>query len=179
MATGTIYRHFVSKSELVAEVFRFASQQEVDSVAAAVESCAYELGNSASDKIIAAVETFSYRALRGKQLAFSLIAEPVDQRVEHERLRFRVAYADIFKRVIEQGIEREEFVEQDVTISAAALVGLLAESLLGFIVGPANPYVECHHSEDQDAEFVGILVALSLRTLGAKMNHPENRNGHK
>ena len=35
VATGTVYRHFPSKADLFAEVFREASQHEVDAVAAA------------------------------------------------------------------------------------------------------------------------------------------------
>ncbi|MGH2917924.1 MAG: helix-turn-helix domain-containing protein, partial [Solirubrobacteraceae bacterium] len=35
VATGSVYRHFPSKEELFAEVFRAASQREVDAVAAA------------------------------------------------------------------------------------------------------------------------------------------------
>src|SRR5918996_152732 len=35
VATGTVYRHFPSKAELFAEVFRRASQREVDAMAAA------------------------------------------------------------------------------------------------------------------------------------------------
>ena len=35
VATGTVYRHFPSKADLFAEVFRDASQREVDAVLAA------------------------------------------------------------------------------------------------------------------------------------------------
>ena len=35
VATGTVYRHFPSKADLLTEVFRVASQREVDAVAAA------------------------------------------------------------------------------------------------------------------------------------------------
>jgi hypothetical protein len=74
----------------------------------------------------AAVETFAQRALLGRTLAYALIAEPVDPRVEQERLRYRFAYAEIFEDVIALGIQRGEFVEQNCQITAAALVGLLA-----------------------------------------------------
>ena len=72
VATGTVYRHFPSKADLFAEVFREASQHEVDAVAAA----AGESGGSAVARIAAAVETFARRALRGRRLAWALIAEP-------------------------------------------------------------------------------------------------------
>jgi AcrR family transcriptional regulator len=40
VAIGTVYRHFPSKADLFAEVFREASQREVDAVAAAARQAA-------------------------------------------------------------------------------------------------------------------------------------------
>ena len=57
VATGTVYRHFPSKSELFAEVFRRASQREVDAVVAAAAAAT----GAAADR--RAVETFARRAL--------------------------------------------------------------------------------------------------------------------
>src|SRR5216117_2759253 len=74
VATGTVYRHFPSKADLFAEVFREASQHEVDAVAAAARGSR----DGAAGRIAAAVETFARRALRGRRLAWALIAEPVD-----------------------------------------------------------------------------------------------------
>src|SRR5438067_2469490 len=60
VATGTVYRYFPSKSQLFAEVFRVASQHEVDAVAAAMAGPAHAL-----DRVALGVETFARRALRG------------------------------------------------------------------------------------------------------------------
>src|SRR5919198_3165924 len=100
VATGTVYRHFPSKADLFAEVFRRASQREVDALSRA--AAAAEGGAAA--RIDAAVETFARRALRGRRLAWALIAEPVDPAVEAERLVFRRAYRDVLVGVIEAGI---------------------------------------------------------------------------
>src|SRR5215218_6358938 len=89
VATGTVYRHFPSKAELFAEVFRRASQREVDATRAAADAA----GGTATQRLAAAVETFARRALRGRRLAWALIAEPVDPAVEVERLAFRRSYA--------------------------------------------------------------------------------------
>jgi AcrR family transcriptional regulator len=105
VATGSVYRHFPSKGELFAEVFRRAAQREVD----ALEG----LG------LAACVETFVRRALAAPARAYALIAEPVDPAVERERLRFRRAYADLFVRLV-----GDELV-------ATAIVGALAEALVG------------------------------------------------
>ena len=55
IATGTVYRHFDSKSELFAEAFRRASQREVDVFAEATA----DDGRSATERIAAATEAFS------------------------------------------------------------------------------------------------------------------------
>src|SRR5256714_12119307 len=86
VATGSVYRHFSSKADLFAEVFRRAAQREVDAVAQAPD-------------LAAGVETFARRALAGRRLAWALLAEPVDPVVEAERLVFPRAPRDPFMRL--------------------------------------------------------------------------------
>jgi AcrR family transcriptional regulator len=161
VAAGTIYRHFPNKSELVAEVFRYATEREVAAVAQACDAQDVDCGKTAADKLTAAVETFAQRALLGRTLAYALIAEPVDPRVEQERLRYRFAYAEIFEDVIALGIQRGEFVAQNCQITAAALVGMLAESLVG-------PLKKEHEHEHDD--LIHSLTALVLRAVGFQSN---------
>ncbi len=137
VATGTVYRHFPSKAELFAEVFRQASQHEVDAVAAAVAR-----EHTREGRIAAGVETFARRALRGRRLAWALLAEPVDPAVEAERLVFRRAYADTFSNVTDP-------------ITATMLVGAIGEAL----VGPLSPV---HGDLDEDV-LVADLVAFCVR----------------
>ena len=139
VATGSVYRHFPSKAELFAEVFRRASQREVDATRAAAEAA----GGAAPQRLAAAVETFARRALRGRRLAWALLAEPVDPVVEAERLAYRRAYRDAFAR----------FVDDDLT--AAALVGAVGEVLVGPL-SPTGPEL------DEDA-LVARLVSLCER----------------
>jgi AcrR family transcriptional regulator len=117
VATGTVYRHFPSKGDLFAEVFRRASQREVDVLAAIA-------AGSAAERLAAMVETFVRRALAAPVRAYALIAEPVDPAVEVERLVFRRAYADLFAATL------RDF-ELDVDLAATAIVGALAEALVG------------------------------------------------
>src|SRR3954468_14633291 len=63
VAVGTVYRHFPSKSDLFAEVFREASQHEVDAMADAVQAA----GGPAPLRIAAGVDAFARRALRGRR----------------------------------------------------------------------------------------------------------------
>src|ERR671936_3061948 len=108
VATGTVYRHFPSKADLFAEVFRRASQREVDAVRAAAAGA-----GDAVERLAVTIETFARRALKGRRLAWALLAEPVDPAVEAERLRFREAYAAGFARVLREGIAAGELPDQD------------------------------------------------------------------
>jgi AcrR family transcriptional regulator len=158
VATGTVYRHFPSKAELFAEVFRRASQREVDATRAAAQAA----GGTASHRLAAAVETFARRALRGRRLAWALLAEPVDPAVEAERLAFRRAYAADFARVLSDGVAAGELGPQNVELTAAALVGALGEAL----VGPLSPV-----EDDVDADaLVADLVTFCLRAV-TEENH--------
>jgi AcrR family transcriptional regulator len=143
VAVGTVYRYFPSKSDLFAEVFREASQREVDAMRDAVELDARAPDGatrdvSAAGRVGVGIETFARRALRGRRLAWALLAEPVDPAVEAERLHFRHSYRDLMAQVIAEGIEAGEFPPQDVDATAAALIGAIGETMLGPL-SPTHP----------------------------------------
>jgi AcrR family transcriptional regulator len=126
VATGSVYRHFPSKGDLFAEAFRRASQREVDVLVA--------LGHRSMpvrERVAAWVDAFVHRALAEPVRAYALIAEPVDPAVEAERLTFRRAYADLFSRALRDAMDSGELPEADPDLAAAAIVGALAEALLG------------------------------------------------
>src|SRR5213075_196493 len=134
IATGSVYRHFPSKSELFAEVFRRASRREMDVFA---EATAVD-GRSASERIVGATEAFARRALAAPTRAYALIAEPVDPAVEAERLVFRRGYRDVLVEVLSQGVERGELEPHDKQTTAAALVGAIGEALVGPLAADRN-----------------------------------------
>lgn len=145
IATGTIYKYFDSKAQLCSEVFKMATKKEVEKVKLA--SFPNKPINYKT-RLANAVTIFSDRAIRSKRLAYALIAEPVDPMMELERLKYRKAYADIFTQLITEGIASKEFPQQNASISGAALVGVLAESLvtpLGQGVKISDP-IELIHS---------------------------------
>ncbi len=127
VATGTVYRHFPSKADLFAEVFRDASQHEVDAMREAMHAAS----GPAAERIAAGVEIFARRALRGRRLAWALLAEPVDPAVEAERLHFRHSYRDLMAETLSEGIASGELPPQDVEATAAALIGAIGEAMLG------------------------------------------------
>jgi AcrR family transcriptional regulator len=154
VATGTVYRHFPSKAELFAEVFREASQHEVDAMREAVRGAS----GTAAERIAAGVEVFARRAMRGRRLAWALLAEPVDPAVEAERLHFRHSYRDLMAEVLADGIDAGEVPPQDVEATAAALIGAIGEAM----VGPLSPTA---NGGDPEA-LIASLVNFCTRAIG-------------
>ena len=166
VAAGSIYRHFPNKAELVAEVFRYATEHEVEMVYQATQTD----DSSCAERLQAGLTVFAQRALQGPRLAYALIAEPVDPRVEEERLKYRLAYAEIFEDLIREGMTAGEFVDQQPALSAAALVGMLSESLIGplFI---QREQTAINNSDQPDHELlISQLNALCLRAVGCQKN---------
>ncbi|MEJ7795077.1 MAG: TetR/AcrR family transcriptional regulator [Nocardioides sp.] len=156
VATGSVYRHFPDKGALFAEVFRVATQREVDAVTAAAAG-----PGTIGQRMSAGAETFARRALRAPRLAYALIAEPVDPRVEAERLVYRRAYRDIFAALVSAAVDAGELPPQDAEVTAAAVVGALAEAL----VVPL-------HAGVATSRTIPDIVAFVLRGVGASHAHP-------
>lgn len=160
VAVGTVYRYFPSKSDLFAEVFREASQREVDAMRDAVEA---DPSRPAADRIASGVEEFARRALRGRRLAWALIAEPVDPAVEAERLEFRRSYREVLSSVLAEGIASGELPRQDPDATASALVGAIGEAL----IGPLSP--TANGSDPEPA--IESLVSFCTRAIGMETAH--------
>ena len=155
VAVGTVYRYFPSKSDLFAEVFRRASQREVDAMS---EAAAATEDGSAIERIAAGTETFARRALAGRRLAWALLAEPVDPAVEAERLHFRHSYRDVIADVVADGIASGELPRQDPELTGAALVGAIGETM----IGPLSP---TSNGGDPEA-LIASLIDFCTRAIG-------------
>ncbi len=140
MATGSLYRHFAGKGELAAEVFCLASQREVEALQEVLAT-----DGSALQRLRAGIERFARRAWDSRQLAWALIAEPVDPQVEEQRLRYREAYAELFAGVLREGEQHGEFRVSHPHLVAACMVGAISEVL----VGPLSPQARAQRSEAQ------------------------------
>lgn len=149
VATGSVYRYFGSKAELVVEVFRQLVTREVE----AVERAAQQPG-SAGERVVAVVDTFAARALKAPRLAYALLAEPVDAPVEAERIVFRRAFRDVIAARIGEGVRDGTLPPQQAPLTAAAIVGAVAEVMIGPLT-----------SGGEDA--VDELSTFTLRSLGA------------
>ncbi len=169
VSTGLLYRYFPSKADLFDEVFRRASQREIDACAAAAA-----LPGSARERLARVVETFARRALKGRRLAWALLAEPVDPVVDADRARFREPYRAIFADIIQAGIEAGEVAPQHAKTVAAAMVGAIAEALIG-------PLSEEPPRPQDEAELIATVVRFCVQSLGpppdANSTKPDKEDG--
>ncbi|HTY17585.1 MAG TPA: TetR/AcrR family transcriptional regulator [Myxococcota bacterium] len=155
LAAGALYRHFPSKADLLVEVFRDAARRDLVAMQRAAAT-----GRSV-ERLEAAVATFARRALRSRRLAWALVYEPVDPRVDTERLAYRREYCRQMALLLRAGIAAGEIPEQNAELTAAALVGAIAESL----VGPLSPI---GGQAGSDEELIAVLVRFCRRSLGVR-----------
>jgi AcrR family transcriptional regulator len=156
VSAGALYRHFPSKAELFVEVFRVAARGEL---AALREAAGRAPGFAA--RLEAVVATYARRALKNRRLAWALVHEPVDPLVDAERLAYRRSYCRGMAALLRGGIAAGEFPDENPSLTAAALVGAIAETL----VGPLSPVGGETASE---AEIVAQLVRFCRRGVGAR-----------
>lgn len=158
VAAGTLYRHFSSKEELFVEVFRSVCDREVRAMQAAAEAMPAEASHV--DRLVTVLSTFARRALRRPRLAWALLAEPVDPLVDAERLAYRARYSELTAQALRAGIAAGELPEQNVKLTAAALVGGCGEAL----VGPLSPLAASKPAMEEILSALGIFVR---RAVGA------------
>ncbi len=151
IAAGTVYRYFPGKIDLVAALLTEISEREIGAVRAAADIAPGPLS-----ALSAAIMTFAARALRHRRLAYAAIAEPVEAELDAARLASRKALAAEFASLIAAAVGGH-LPEQDAALSAAALVGLLIEGL----IGPLAP-----DAAGRERAVVQSLALVALRALG-------------
>jgi AcrR family transcriptional regulator len=152
IAAGTVYRYFPAKTDLVAALLSELAEGEIAALRAAAKQAPGPLS-----ALSAVIMTFAARALRERRLLFAATAEAVDAELDGERSGIRQAIADEFARRIAAAIAEGRLPEQDSTLAAAALTGLLVEGL----IGPLAP-----DASGREREVVQALTLTSLRALG-------------
>jgi AcrR family transcriptional regulator len=157
VSNGALYRHWSSKGELFAELFRTVCSRELEAMTAAGLQAEPA---TAVARIEAVLGTFATRALRNPRLAWALIAEPVDPLVEAERLAYRRTYREALAALLRDAIAAGEVPDQDPDLTAAALVGGVGEAL----VGPTSPLAE---TPPDAAVIVAALQRFARRAVGA------------
>jgi AcrR family transcriptional regulator len=159
VATGSLYRHFPSKGDLLAEVFGQAAAREL----AVVGDIATDAGRPPLERLAAAIEAFAHRANAAPTLAYALMAEPVDPAVEAARLANKHGYANAFAALLDDAVAAGDVAALDTTVAAAAIVGALQEALLGSLA----------HGRAGEP-LVAALVTFTVNAVGGAHNghHP-------
>jgi len=155
VATGTVYRHFPSKTELIAALATALGEREM----AALEGAAKAAPGPLS-ALAAAISTFAARALERRRLAFALMAEPVEPEVDRARTSYRQALVGEFEQLIRKALGAGRLPDQDAALAAPALLGALVEGLLG-AHAPAAP-----EDPAKARARVQMLTLFALRAVG-------------
>lgn len=162
LASGTVYRYFPSKGDLLAEVFRAVVQREVEVLQEIADG-----GGSASERMEGMIRAFARRAMRTPRLAYALLVEPEGAVIETERIRFKERYTDIFTQVLTDGIESGEFVPHEPSVVAACLSGAQAQAL----VGPLAP--EYADIDGGSEAVIDETVHFCMRAISARETENE------
>jgi AcrR family transcriptional regulator len=155
IATGTVYRYFPSKTELVAALVAVLAEREM----AALESAANAAPGPLS-ALAAAIATFAARALANRRLAFALISEPVEPEIDRARASYRQALAAGVQKLIRRALDAGRLSDQDAALAAPALLG----ALIAALIGPHAPTVP--DDPGQIRARVQMLTLFALRALG-------------
>jgi AcrR family transcriptional regulator len=151
VATGTLYRYFPSKEELCRQVFREVSAREMNVLAGIAAG-----DGPAITRLEEVLRTFASRAVRGRRLAYALLAEPVDVGLAEERARFRRMHGEIFAGILEDGVAAGAFPPLNTRIAAACIAGAIPTAL----IGPLAP--ESHELEKNGGSVVEDIVRFCL-----------------
>ena len=130
VSSGLVYRYFDNKSQVLIEILAEAIQHEIQILNAIAAS---EL--SAKQKLHKAVTTFVKRALNSPQLSYSLMFEPVDPLIEHERFRSKQLIKQSMKEILVAGKINGEFGFEDLNTAALCVVG----AMTFVVIEPLNP----------------------------------------
>jgi AcrR family transcriptional regulator len=153
IAAGTVYRYFPAKTDLVAALVADVSEREIAALRRAADGAPGPLS-----ALAAAIGTFAARALRGRRLAYALLAEPVDAEIDAVRLGYRKRLVAQLQERIATASSGGHLPDQDPQLAACAIVGALLEGLIGPLA--ADP-------GDDPAKMRAAVQSLTLHCLRA------------
>jgi AcrR family transcriptional regulator len=159
VATGSVYRHFPSKSELVEAVFRRTMAPAIIELAVAMEP-----GPPALQRLGAGVERAVRQVAEAPRRFYALLAEPLDVAVEPLRHEFRSNYQLAFAQVLTEGRASGEVAPCDPDVLGAFIAGGIFETLFGALA--------CRRALDPD------LLVADLRAFAVSAADPRRASVH-
>jgi AcrR family transcriptional regulator len=155
IASGTVYRYFPSKSDLVSELIGAVTERALDAMRDAANAAPGPLS-----ALAASIATFAARVLAERRLAWAAIAEPVDREIDRVRLDFRKSLVAELQSRMRTAMAHGHLPDQDLALAAPAVVGALLEGL----IGPHAPDIGADKAKARDA--VQNATLFALRALG-------------
>ncbi|MCF7641035.1 TetR/AcrR family transcriptional regulator [Acinetobacter johnsonii] len=156
VSSGLVYRYFDNKSQVLIEVLSEAIQHEVKILNHIAES---EL--SSKQKLGKAVTTFVKRAMNSPQLAYSLMFEPVDAELEHERFRSKQLIKQSIKEILAAGKINGEFGFEDLNTAALCVVG----AMTFVVIEPLNPSRNVMFDQNYKDYFVKQIAEFCVNAV--------------
>ncbi|MFV5405388.1 MULTISPECIES: TetR/AcrR family transcriptional regulator [unclassified Acinetobacter] len=163
VSTGLVYRYFENKSQILIEVLSAAIQHEVGILVHIAES-----DLSARLKLQKSVTTFVKRAMNSPQLAYSLMFEPVDPEMEHERFRSKQLLKQSIKEILAEGKVNGEFEFEDLNTAALGVVG----AMTFVVIEPLNPSRNVMFDQKYKDHFVKQIADFCVNAVRRQEGNP-------
>jgi AcrR family transcriptional regulator len=154
IASGTVYRYFSSKSDLVSELIGTVAERTLDAMRQAADAAPGPLS-----ALAATIAMLASHTLDERRLAWAAIAEPAQPEIEHLRIDFRKGLIAELEARIASAVRHGYLPGQDLAIAAPAIVGALLEGL----IGPLAPELD---DPVKRREAVQNATLVALRALG-------------
>lgn len=125
LATGTLYRHFRSKDDLTAQVFREMATREIGLMRRIADEDA-----SVEIRFTQCIRTFCERALKGRRVAKALLIDPLEDSLASERASLRTQQAEILAALLREAESDGSLAPSDPSTKAACITGALTAALV-------------------------------------------------
>ena len=160
VSSGLVYRYFDNKSQNLNEVLLHAINVEVEILNHIAKS---EL--STTVKLQKAVTTFVKRALNSPQLSYSLMFQPIDPTLEHDRFRSKQLIKQSIKEILAEGRVNGEFDFEDLNTAALCVVG----AMTFVVIEPLNPSRNVSFDDAYREYFIKQIADFCLNAVRAKV----------
>lgn len=154
IAAGTVYRYFPAKSDLVKALVAATTDSDIAALCSAGDTAPGPLS-----ALAAVIIGLAARLLHQRRLAWAILSEPVEEDADGLALAYRRSLAAELEARIRAAVSAGHLPEQNTATAAAAIVGVLAEAL----VGPLAPDLA---DSGTQKETVQTTALFGLRALG-------------
>ncbi len=165
VATGTLYTYFKDITELNMVIYSQIADEELAYLTEIANS-----DKSAADRFIEVVMVYVGRALRGRVKAYAQIAEPLNPKMEAQKIRYQNEFTACFEKIIHDGVQSGAFPDQQPQITANILFGGLKMTLIKCL----DPEIR-----GQTGDLIALnseILNVCLRTVGLNPSHIQTKN---